>query len=210
VPLAVTVVTGIRGHAKTRVLTAMGYAAGVEEIESEADDDFCLELAERLVAAAEDGEVGRTAVELPVDVDPVEVALVLPRLFGESRGAVSLDEIVTVVTATDVRALLFRDGKTGGGSSVGLSEQLALQLEFATAIVVVDAHLVDEAGLREIQAEPGRPPAGARTRRTSPAARRRTPACASGCPRPHLRVDARTLRGRPPHDGARDRMRGLP
>jgi G3E family GTPase len=128
----------------------MGYNEAGAEIESETDEDFCVELAESLIAAAHDGQTGRTAVDLPADADPVEAALVLPRMFAETRGSVRLDEIVAVVTAPDVRALLFRDGETGSGSSVGLSEQLALQLEFATAIVLVDAHLVGEAGLGEI------------------------------------------------------------
>jgi G3E family GTPase len=149
--LAVTLVTGLRDAQKVRVLQSLGYDAAGEEIESETDEDFALVLAEQLVASAEDGARGRTAVHIPAEADPVEIALVLPRVFAEHGRDVALQEIVAVATAPDLRSLLFRDGAPDELTTLGAPEQLALQLEFATAVVVTDAGSISPTELLEIR-----------------------------------------------------------
>jgi len=148
--LAVTVITGLHDAPKRATLRALGYAGVGDEVESENDEDFARVLAERLVADAEDGARGTTAVEVPADADPAELALVLPHVF-ESRGRdVGLAAIVTVATAADVRELLFRDPGSDD-VPVGRSEQLALQLEFATVVVVADAASISPARMLEVR-----------------------------------------------------------
>jgi len=149
--LAVTVITGLRDPQKHLVLKSLGYETAGEEIESKTDEDFALVLAEQLVASAEDGARGRTAVHIPAEADPVEIALVLPRVFAERGRDVAVQDIVAVATASDLRALLFREGAPDEAVDVDIPEKLALQLEFATAVVVTDTDAVPPIELLEIR-----------------------------------------------------------
>ena len=149
--LAVTLVTGLQDAQKQLVLKALGYDTAGEEIESENDEDFALVLAEQLVASVEDGARGRTAVHIPAEADPVEIALVLPRVFAERGRDVAVQDVVAVATATDLRILLFRDGGAYEATTVDAPERLALQLEFATTVVVTGADAVTPIELLEIR-----------------------------------------------------------
>jgi len=148
--LAVTVIAGLRDAPKQKTLRALGFRAADVEIDPEAHDDYSLLLAERLVARAQEGARGTTLVDAPAGTDPVELALVLPRVFESWGSDVHLAAIVAVTTAADVRTLLFRD-PAAEESSVGLPEQLALQVEFATVVVVADAASISPAHMLEVR-----------------------------------------------------------
>jgi len=143
--LAVTVVTGLDPRAKSPVLAALG--APLLPDRFEAGDDAALTLADRLCALADDGERGDLLVELPPHADVVETALVLRHMLGASRSGAVLRDVIAVATAADVSALLFRDGEA---NEVDDPERLALQLEFATTIVLVDPHAVSHRRIAQI------------------------------------------------------------
>ena len=149
--LAVTLVTGRREPEKDTVCAALGALGTPGGHDATADVDFALSLAERLVADADDGARGSAVVRVPAEADPVELALVVPRVFAERSRDVAVRNIVAVATAGDLRALLFRDGGDDGRTAdIGEAEQLALQLEFATVVVVAGAHSLDAARRLEI------------------------------------------------------------
>ena len=147
--LEVTLVTGLDADAKTRVVRSLGapVSAG-EQWPDDADDDFPLALADRLCALADDGHRGALVIELEAEADVVETALVLRHVLGSSRSGAVLRDVITVQRAGDLRALLFREAPLG---DIALPERLALQLEFATTVVVVDAERVPARQLGEIQ-----------------------------------------------------------
>jgi G3E family GTPase len=148
--LAVTIVTGLDDNAKSRLVRSLGQPADEqhEQWPDDTDDDFSVALADRLCALADDGHRGALAIELERDTDVVETVLVVRHVLGASRSGAVLRGVVTVQRADDLRALLFRDAPL---DDIGLPERLALQLEFATTIVIVDAEAVPSRQLGEIQ-----------------------------------------------------------
>lgn len=109
--------------------------------------EFALDLADHLCALADQGTRGHTVVALGPTADPVEIGLIVDRIF-DSRGAdehtIRLRDLVTVVSVSDVRHLLFCDhaGADDPIHDYDVAERLALQLEFASVIVMTggDAH----------------------------------------------------------------------
>ena len=136
--LAVTVVTALDPRAESAVCAALGAPTLPDRFGH--DDDAALVLADRLCALADDGERGDLLVELPARADVVETVLVLRHILGASRSGAVLRDVIAVVPAVDVCALLFRDAPIG--DDVDAPERLALQLEFATTIVLVEPEVV--------------------------------------------------------------------
>ncbi|MBG6056452.1 G3E family GTPase [Salinibacterium sp. CAN_S4] len=142
-PLAVTLVSGLRHVGKSTVATILSGTAADDNPgpplgSDEADaGELALELAEHLVDLADSGRRGDVIIELE-PADPAEIALVLESVFKErtTSDGPALRELITVARANDIRRLLFRDGPEAAADDCDTSELLAVQLEFATAIIL--------------------------------------------------------------------------
>ena len=157
--LAVTLVSGLPRAGKTTVACALTGASPGARFESVQGADvvdaheLVARLADHLLALVEAGQRGDVVVELPPSCEPAEIALMLEALFAGDHGAGSgaaLREVITVARAADIRRLLFREGQELPGDGYDTSEQLAGQLEFATAVVLTGTEACGDQQLREI------------------------------------------------------------
>lgn len=158
--MEVTLVSGLAGVGKTSLalaLTSDGRAS-VGEWAAQPPimtGEDAVALAESLLTLARLGQRGIVVVELAASADTAEVSLVLETSFlshADERSA-ELTSIVTVASVSDIRRLLFRDGRSPvTADEYNEPERLANQLEFATTIVLADALLAPEGILREVRA----------------------------------------------------------
>lgn len=161
--LAVTLVSGLDGGERTTVaceLTGSKPRGAVHTAQQnhsgEQHAELALHLADHLTSLAENGQRGDVVVELHAGCDPIEIALVLEHIFATTPGPhMSFRNLVTVANAADIRRLLFCDTSieaalaSGHTDTADSSEELAVQLEFATTIVLTNlshfsAHVVNE------------------------------------------------------------------
>jgi G3E family GTPase len=153
--LAVTLVTGLHDGTRRGIARAMAGGSRPESADAAGGDgndgEFAAALADRLVGLALDGQRGAVVVDLSADTEIVEVGLVLEAVFAEHERHIALRDVVAVATASDVRTLLFRDGVGDDAREIALAERLALQLEFATVVVVAAAAEVTAAEMLEIR-----------------------------------------------------------
>ncbi|MGL4340151.1 MAG: GTP-binding protein [Rhodoglobus sp.] len=158
--LAVTLISGLRGAGKSTVaslLTGEPSSPARESVAGDAHPDaqtLAFTLADHLVDLAVRGHRGDVVVELPAQVDPAEVALLLEQIFTESStsetASLALRELITIVRAADIRRLLFREGPELSDDDYDTSEQLAAHIEFSTAIVLSGTEQCAPQQLREI------------------------------------------------------------
>lgn len=157
--LAVTLVSGLRRSGKTTLATLLtggqqdGRLDGIAGDELVDAHQLVVSLADHLLDMAEAGHRGDVVIELQPVADPAEIALLLEELFtgaGGTGSGVALREVITVARATDIRRLLFREGLELSGDGYDTSEQLATQLEFATAVVLTGIEACSAQQLREI------------------------------------------------------------
>ena len=153
--LAVTLVTGLHDGTRRGIARAMAGGTKAESADATGGDghdgEFAAALADRLVGLALDGRRGAVVVDLSADADIVEVGLVFEAVFAEHGRHIALRDVVAVATASDVRTLLFRDGVGDDAREIALAERLALQLEFATVVVVTASAAVTPAEMLEIR-----------------------------------------------------------
>jgi G3E family GTPase len=147
--LGATLITG-HDRPAMRVLGAMllgktpGAIIGPDEVSGDHPDssaDLALALADQLSSWADDGKRGSVIVELDSRVDSSEFGLVLTRVLADRDPAaprVAVHDLLAVVSVADIRRLLFRDGAPLDADTDDSSETLAQQIEFATAVVLVD------------------------------------------------------------------------
>lgn len=188
--LAVSLVSGLRGAGKSRVASILsggscepnpGDVIGDDEADA---SELAMRLAGHLLGLADSGLLGDVVIELQSPADPAEVALILEQAFAaqepDERG-VAIREIVTVARATDIRRLLFRSGPEHVDDDFDTSEQLATQLEYATAIVLTGMDECCVPQLREIHGLLTKlnPTAVISTLATAPRLRRRRQASAT-------------------------------
>lgn len=151
--LAVTLVSGLRDSGKSTVATILSGAATEDApvLDGGGIDagDAAWDLATHLMELADSGRHGEVIIELQ-STDPTEIALVLEAAFGDrtGTGGPALRELVTVARVSDIRRLLFREGPWIATDDYDTSELLALQLEFATAIVLLGTRQCDGGELR--------------------------------------------------------------
>jgi G3E family GTPase len=137
--LQVTLVSGLRNVGKTALALALAprsvSSAGAR---SSAGSDDMIDLAESLVALAEGGTGGHVVVELAPEADPMHAGLILESVFEslETESAPRLRNVVTVARVSDVTRLLFGGDGALPGEDYNIAEHLAVQLEFATTVVL--------------------------------------------------------------------------
>ena len=153
--LAVTLVTGLHDGTRQGIARAMAGGSRAESADATGDDghegEFAAALADRLVGLALDGRRGAVVVDISADTEIVEVGLVLEAVFAGHERHIALRDVVAVTRASDVRTLLFRDGAGDDAREIALAERLALQLEFATVVVVAASAEVTPAEMLEIR-----------------------------------------------------------
>jgi len=158
--MEVTLVSGLAGVGKTSLALALTSDGRARVGEWAAQPpimtgDDAVALAESLLTLAGLGQRGIVVVELAASADTAEVSLVLETSFFShaNEGSAELTSIVTVASVSDIRRLLFRDGRSPvTADEYNEPERLANQLEFATTIVLADALLAPEGILREVHA----------------------------------------------------------
>lgn len=103
--------------------------------------DFAVRLAEEVLEKARLGGSGHTVLALEADANPMEVGLVVEAQFESGlseRVEVELIHLVSVVKCGDVLRWLV-DPAAGDGDDLDSGERLAVQIEFATSIVIADS-----------------------------------------------------------------------
>lgn len=147
--LEVTLVSGLDDADRTRVAEALTGSPrtppeasefSVPEAESA---EFALDLAEHLCSLACTGPGGHVVITLETEADVVDIGFILDQEFQEKSDdgtRIALRDLVTVTSVRDIRRWLFGEQiEQSLAHDVVTAERLALQLEFATTIVLVDA-----------------------------------------------------------------------
>lgn len=126
----------------SRLMAGAPKMSGTEIADSTAvSADFAQLLAEEVLQEARQGGSGHTVLALEADADPIEVGLVVEGQFesAHSEGLnVELIHLVSIVTSAEVMRWLV-DPAPGDHDDFETAERLAVQIEFATSIVISDS-----------------------------------------------------------------------
>jgi len=126
----------------SRLIAGAPKMSGTEIVDgTTASADFAELLAEEVLQDARQGGSGHTVLALEADADPVEVGLVVESQFesAHSEGVhVDLIHLVSVVSCAEVMRWLV-DPAPGDSADFDTAERLAVQIEFATSIVIADS-----------------------------------------------------------------------